>query len=130
MQPIFLTLDEVLEVHRHQIEVYGGSYGIRDHGLLESAIAQPEASFGDEYLSKDLFEMAASYLFHIVQNHPFNDGNKRAGAMCAFSFLGMNDLRVIASSDDFEVLVMSTASGNTLKPPIAEFFRLNSVPYT
>ena len=123
MNLTFLTLDEVLEIHRHQIDVYGGSHGVKNQGLLESAIAQPEAGFNGQYLCQDIYEMAAAYLFHIVQNHPFHDGNKRAGAMCAFSFLGMNDLHLVASQEEFEKLVMDTANGKSLKPAIAKFFR-------
>ena len=76
MSPDFLTLDEVLEIHRDQIERYGGAAGIRDLGLLQSALAQPSATFGGQYLHADLHEMAAAYLYHLVQNHPFLDGNK------------------------------------------------------
>ena len=76
MSPIFLGLDEVIEIHRDQIERYGGHPGVRDMGLLQSAIAMPQASHGGKYLHADLFEMAAAYLFHIVQNHPFVDANK------------------------------------------------------
>ena len=68
---LFLTLDDIIESHQNQIDTYGGSHGIRDIGLLESAIAQPEASFGGQYLHADIFEMAAAYLFHLVMNHPF-----------------------------------------------------------
>lgn len=74
---VFLTLDEILESHQNQIDTYGGSHGIRDIGLLESAIAQPETSFGGHYLHEDVFEMAAAYLFHLVMNHPFVDGKDR-----------------------------------------------------
>jgi death-on-curing protein len=68
------------------IEVYGGSEGLRDEGLLGSAIAQPQTSFSHNYLYADLFEMAAAYLYHIVQNHPFYDGNKRTGAAAQLPF--------------------------------------------
>ena len=81
MSITFLTLDEVVHIHREQIELHGGSDGVRDIGLLESAIAMPAAGFGDEYLHKDIHEMAAAYLFHIVQNHPFIDGNGRTARM-------------------------------------------------
>ena len=70
MTPEFLSLAEALEIHRDQIERYGGNTGIRDLGLLQSALAMPAAGFGERYLHTDLFEMAAAYLFHIVQNHP------------------------------------------------------------
>ena len=81
MSPDFLTLEEVLEIHDDQINRYGGASGIRDFGLLESALAQPQTIFGGSLLHTDLFEMAAAYFFHIIQNHPFMDGNKRVGAV-------------------------------------------------
>ena len=73
---LFLTVDDILESHQNQIQTYGGSQGIRDIGLLESAIAQPNASFGGQHLHADIFEMAAAYLDHPVMNHPFVDGNQ------------------------------------------------------
>lgn len=76
-QPWFLNIDHTMRLHRSLIETYGGSEGVRDVGLLHSALAMPQASFGGEFLHRDLFEMAAAYLYHIVQNHPFIDGNKR-----------------------------------------------------
>lgn len=76
----FLHLDDVVAIHLDQIERYGGEAGIRDAGLLESAVAQARATFGGEFLHADLFQMAAAYLFHIAKNHPFVDGNKRTGA--------------------------------------------------
>lgn len=74
MDPKFLMLDDVLEVQCDQIERYGGTLGVRDNGLLESALAAPHSGFGGHYLHADLFEMASAYLFHLVQNHPFLDG--------------------------------------------------------
>ena len=79
----FLTLDDVLELDSGQIATYGGSDGLRSAELLQSAIAQPEATFGGKYLHGDVFEMAAAYLFHLVQNHPFIDSNKRIGLEAA-----------------------------------------------
>lgn len=90
MEPLFLTLEEILEIHRDQIERYGGALGVRDNGLLESAVAASESGFGSHYLHRDVYEMAAAYLFHLVQNHPFIDGNKRAGAATALVFLVIN----------------------------------------
>jgi death-on-curing protein len=75
MEPIFLTLDEVLEIHEQQIELYGGSYGLRDPGALESAVAMPQATFDGEYLYPTIPDMGAAYLFHLARNHPFIDGN-------------------------------------------------------
>ena len=81
MQPVFLDIERIRQTHVNLIEHYGGAEGVRDVGLLQSAIAMPQASFGGEFLHKDLFEIAAAYLYHIVQNHPFVDGNKRTGAV-------------------------------------------------
>jgi death-on-curing protein len=91
MEPEFLTLDEVLEIHAQQIERYGGSPGLRDPAGLESAVAQPQVSFGGEYLHTSIPAMAAAYLFHLCQNHAFIDGNKRVGANAAIAFLLIND---------------------------------------
>jgi death-on-curing protein len=71
VQPRFLTLADVLEIHSDQIKRYGGSQGLRDRALLESAVATPAATFGGEWLHEDLQAMAAAYLFHIAQNHPW-----------------------------------------------------------
>lgn len=126
MDPIFLTLEEVLEIHIDQIKRYGGSSGLRDLGLLQSAVATPQASFGGQYLHATLFEMAAAYLFHIVQNHPFIDGNKRVGATTALVFLKMNGIEISVTNDALVQLVLDVAQGNTSKTEIAEFFARNS----
>lgn len=67
----FLTFQDALDLHTNQIDLYGGSHGIRDEGLLRSALSQPEAQFGGDYLHSSIIEMATAYLFHLVQNHPF-----------------------------------------------------------
>jgi death-on-curing protein len=122
--PLFLTLGDTLQLHQHQIEVYGGSPGVRDQALLESALAQPCAEFGDQFLHQDLFEMAAAYLFHLVQNHPFIDGNKRIGAACAHAFLFINGVKLPKECEDqFEDIVMKTAQGKCEKDEIAAFFK-------
>jgi death-on-curing protein len=125
---VFLTLDEVIAIHRDQIERYGGSLGVRDWGLLQSANAMPAAAFGGQYLHTDLCEMAAAYLFHIVQNHPFIDGNKRVGAVAADVFLALNDLQLIANQDNYAEFVLSVARGEASKSAAAEFFRANTKP--
>jgi death-on-curing protein len=122
--PTFLTLNEVLYIHREQIRHLGGSDGIRDMGLLQSALAMPSAEFGGQYLHEDIFHMAAAYLFHIALNHPFLDGNKRVGAMAADVFLDLNGYELQASCEAaFEKLVLDTAQGKTEKAAIAAFFR-------
>jgi len=124
----FLTQEEVLFAHENQIARYGGSSGIRDLGLLESALAMPKASFGGTYLHTDHYEMAAAYLYHIVSNHPFIDGNKRVGTVAALTFLDLNgywfnEENESGLDDALESLVLSVACGETGKDEVAAFFR-------
>ncbi len=121
--PLFLSLDEVIAIHRDQIDRYGGRHGIRDLGLLQSAIAVPAATFGGQSLHVDLYEMAAAYLFHIVQNHAFIDGNKRTGAVSAIVFLALNDIEIVADEDELERLVRGVAESRFGKSEVAEFLR-------
>ncbi len=115
----FLGLDEVIGLHAEQIERYGGSLGVRDLGLLESAVASPEASFGGDYLHATLPEMAAAYLFHLAQNHPFVDGNKPAAAAAMIMFVYLNDLDVECSEDELVELTLGVASGKLTKADAA-----------
>jgi death-on-curing protein len=126
VEPIFLTIDEVLAIHRDQIARYGGAEGVRDWGLLQSAIAMPDATFGGQFLHCDLCEMAAAYLFHVVQNHPFIDGNKRVGAVAAYVFLALNDVRLTVDNDTYADLVLTIARGAMPKSAVAEFFRAST----
>ncbi len=122
-EPIFLTLAEVLEIHHDQIRRYGGHPGIRDLGLLKSALAMPQAGMGKEYFHADMVEMATAYLFHIVCNHPFNDGNKRTGTVAALVFLALNGIEVDVGESDFEHLVRRVAEGEADKGDLAGFLR-------
>ena len=122
MDITFLTLAQVLQLHRSSIEKYGGDPSVRDIGLLESAIAQPMASFGGAYLHSDLPAMAAAYLFHIVSNHPFVDGSRRTGAFAAFVFLELNDLPLTAPEKEFEKITLAVANGKASKDEVIEFF--------
>lgn len=92
--PVFLTLAELLEIHHMMIDLYGGDTGIRSQGMLESALAMPESGFGDELFHPTLFSMAAAYAFHIAQNQPFVDGNKRTGIAAGLAFLELNGVTV------------------------------------
>ena len=123
MAPLFLTLEEVIAIHHDQIERYGGTVGIREVGLLESAIAAPQAGFGDQYLHRDVFEMAAAYLYHLAQNHPFIDGNKRVGAAAALTFLALNGIETKIPNQALVDLVLSVAQGKMEKNAIATFFK-------
>jgi len=123
LEPIFLSLAEVVEIHNDQIERYGGRPGVRDSGLLQSAVAVPQATMGGEYLHGDLFEMAAAYLFHIAKNHPFADGNKRTGAVAALVFLELNGAEVTPTQDELVDIVLSVAQGKMQKGDLAVFLR-------
>jgi len=125
-EPLFLELEEILEIHSDQLNHYGGSDGIRDMGLLQSAIAMPRAQFGGQFLHANLFEMAAAYLFHLVQNHPFIDGNKRVGAAVADIFLAMNHIDLTANERAYEKLVLAVSRGKIGKPELADFLRRHS----
>lgn len=122
-EPLFLTLDEVLQIHADMLASYGGQDGVRDLALLESAIAQPKAAFGGEYFHNDIPSMAAAYLFHIAKNHPFADGNKRTAVAAAIVFLKMNDMPFIAPQDDVSDLAERVASGGATKEGVIRFFR-------
>jgi len=121
METVFLTLGDILELHTDQIEKYGGDTGIRDRGLIESALAMPMAGFGGEVFHPSIFDKAAAYLFHIVQNHPFVDGNKRTGALAAFVFLDLNGHELDCTNEELEELVLKVAKGERDKHEIAIF---------
>lgn len=119
----FLDLEEVLAIHSQQIERYGGATGLRDQALLEAAVGAPASSFGGEYLHSDLFEMAAAYAFHISQNHPFFDGNKRAGLLTALTFLDINGISIDTPSSRLYEAMMQIAEGKLNKEGLAALFR-------
>jgi death-on-curing protein len=123
MAPTFLSLDDVLELHEDQLARYGGRQGILNLPLLESALAQPQVTFDGKYLLTDLFEMSAAYLFHLVQNHPFVDGNKRVGAASAVTFLLMNDQDITMSNEELESLTMDVAQGKLHRAAVADALR-------
>ena len=125
--PTFLTLDEVLGIHADQIRTYGGGPGVRELELLCSALAMPETTFDGEYLHPTVFEMAGAYLFHIARNHPFVDGNKRTALMCALVFLGLNDQRLDAATEDLYRLVHDVAAGTVDKAEVTVFLKRNAV---
>ncbi len=121
MRVEFLTLDEVLSLHADQVARYGGSALVRDVGLLESALAMPAASFGAELVHTSLEEQAAAYLFYLVKNHPFVDGNKRTGLVAMLVFLGLNGRRLEATADELTNLVLAVAAGRLSKADVAVF---------
>jgi len=122
MEPLFLTLEEVLAIHENRVRKYGGSSGLRDLGLLQSALGNVEATFGGEFLNETLFEMAAAYLYSICRNHPFLDGNKRTALACALAFLRLNGTRIKSTQNDLYDLVIGVAEGRVSKAAVAVFF--------
>ena len=121
--PRFLSLSEIILILQDQIKRYGGAYGVRDLSLLSSALAMPEATYEGQYLHKDLFEQAAAYAFHICQNHPFVDGNKRVGLAAALVYLDLNGIELEDPNEELYELMMNVAKGRTKKEEIAEVFR-------
>jgi death on curing protein len=121
--PLFLTLAEVMEIHANQIALYGGRPGIRSLDLLKSAISMPQAGIGDRYFHEDLYEMAAAYLYHIVRDHPFIDGNKRCAVVAALVFLRLNGVDTVFAENQLERLVRRAAGGSADKKEIAGFLR-------
>jgi len=119
METYFLTFEDVLEIHEDQINRYGGKIGIRDQNLLLSAIAQPASMFNGLYLHKSLYEKAAAYLFHICQNHPFVDGNKRVALVSMLIFLDLNGESIDYDEDLLEDLTLSVANGKVKKEKIS-----------
>jgi death on curing protein len=119
----FLTFEQVIEIHDAFLEDHGGLSGIRDKGLLISAVEMPRASMFGECLHKTIYDKAAAYLFHIVQNHPFNDGNKRTGALTTILFLEENGVKTVFSDKDYEEFVLNVAQGQKNKEEIAYFLK-------
>jgi death-on-curing protein len=121
--PAFLSLAEVIQIHADQINRYGGQGGVRNFGLLESALAQPEASFAGEWLHQGLDGMAAAYAYHLCQNHPFVDGNKRTALACALVFLELNGLGVQDPKGVLKDAMLAIASGKMQKTQFAQLLR-------
>ena len=124
--PRFLTQEEVFAIHAIQVLNFGGAGELRDLGLLDSSINAVRASFGGEFLYRDIFEMAASYAVSIVGNHPFVAGNKRTGAMCAAVFLDINGYDFDADDVAFTQAILDIACGRAGVTELAVFFRENS----
>jgi len=129
MEPVFLSVDEILEIHAQQIERYGGSSGLRDAAGLESAVAMPQTTFDGKLLHTSIPAIAAAYLFHLCQNHPFVDGNKRVGANAAITFLLMNNWEPTFGEEELAELVLSVASAGLSKPRLIEIFESRCRPF-
>jgi death-on-curing protein len=127
LDPTFLTVEDALDLLEIQLRLFGGLQGLRDRGLLESALAMPQATFGGEYLHADLFEMAAAYLYHLVLDHPVVDGNKRVGLHAAYVFLRLNGWDMVVDPSSLYDLVIGVAEGRVDKTAIASVFRAAAI---
>ena len=123
IEPEFLSVADVLEIHQEQITTYGGIRGIRDGGLLESAVMMPQAGFGGEYLHTGLFEMAAAYAFHIAENQPFLDGNKRTALVACLVFLDINGFEILDVEMRLYDAMISIAKKETDKYDLADLLK-------
>ncbi|MGE9295172.1 MAG: type II toxin-antitoxin system death-on-curing family toxin [Puniceicoccales bacterium] len=122
----YLTLEQVHRIHQAVLKAHGGSDGIRDPGLLDAALAMPEATFGGELLHPDIASAAGAYLYHLCQNHPFIDGNKRVGALSAVVFLKANGWQLTWTNNELERYVLQVAAGEMRKDPLTALLR-NSI---
>jgi death-on-curing protein len=121
-EPLFLNKSEVLAYHAQQIQLYGGDPGLRDAGLLDSALAQPQNTYLYD-LQADVYDIAAAYAFHIAKNHPFIDGNKRTALESAVGFLAINHLELSAAPDDLYAAMIRLTTSQGGKPEFAAFLR-------
>jgi death-on-curing protein len=124
----YLTLGEVVELHRLVLAATGGASGIRDLGALESAVAQPRASFGGDDLHPTLIEKAGALGFTLAQDHPFVDGNKRVAHAAMATFLLLNGTEIGATVDEQEHLMLALASGRVSRNELVDWLRQHVTP--
>lgn len=125
-RPRFVTTDEARGWHAVLIAQYGGADGLRNAGLLESALAAPRQGFGGEFAHHYPFGMAAAYAFHIAKNHPFVDGNKRVALMCCGAFLRMNGWDLVSEGEAAADAILQLVSGELDKDDFASWLKQNS----
>jgi death on curing protein len=123
-RPVWLLKDTVLALHERLLADFGGSAGLRDEGLLDSALARPENLFA--YGTPSVFDLAASYAFGLVKNHPFIDGNKRVGFAAALVFLEINGRRFQASEADATIQTLGLAGGAVNEAAYSTWLKANS----
>lgn len=119
----YLTAEQVLFIHSRLIDETGGSHGIRDLGLLQSAVSRPMATFGGEDLYPDIFQKAAALMESLIKNHPFIDGNKRTAISSAGIFLRINGYNLETSQKGLEGFTLNMATGKTSFTDAAKWFK-------
>lgn len=122
----FLDIDEVIQINKGQILLFGGLHGVRDKGLLESAVYDVQSSFGGEYLYQNINHMAAGYAYGIIKNHPFIDGNKRTGIICSLIFLKYNEIELEFEQEELYKLGIGIATSKLSIDKIAKVFKKNT----
>jgi death-on-curing protein len=123
--PKFLSNAQVIKIHHRQIQKFGGTFGIRDEGLLDSALAQPQATFGGELLHPTIYEQAAAYLYHLAMNHPFIDGNKRTAFAVMDTFITLNGYSLDLSDEQTYNLVIQVVQREMSKEQLSAFLKLH-----
>jgi len=126
-EPRWLSSVHVLSIHADQIQAHGGSLGLRDRSLFESALERPRNRFLYDP-EADLPALAAAYGFGLSSNHPFVDGNKRVAFQAMYLFLGLNGFRIDAPEEDVVALILALASGNLEEPALADWLRSHLSP--
>jgi death-on-curing protein len=121
IEPVWLDADIALAIHDRQLAEHGGPSGVRDHGLLESALAKPVNKWG--YGENDLCALAAAYAFGVARNHPFTDGNKRTAWVLARTFLVLNDCQLAFDREEAITTVQTLAAGELPEEELALWFR-------
>ncbi len=119
----YLSVENVMDIHRAIIDRIGGSHGVRDLGALESVVSQPWATFAGEDLYTDIVEKASALGFSLTSNHPFVDGNKRAGYISTRVFLNLNGFDIFGRTDDKQALILSIAAGEIDRERFALWIR-------
>jgi death on curing protein len=119
----FLPEAIVIAIHDDQVRLYGGAYGVRDAAGLDAALHMPQAQFDGEFLHPTILHIVAAYGFHLCQNHPFIDGNKRAAGMVMLTFLQFNGLEPLATELDYYTTMMAVAAGQMRKEQLAEWLQ-------
>ena len=125
----WLTLEEVVELQQQVIEHSGGIHGIRDRGGLESAVAQPQASFDGQLLYPTIIEQAAALGFSLINNHPFLDGNKRIGHAAMNVFLALNGFDIVTDVDNQEQMILGLAAGERTREQLVQWLYLHVKPW-
>ncbi|MBA2304458.1 MAG: type II toxin-antitoxin system death-on-curing family toxin [Acidobacteria bacterium] len=120
---VYLSVAQLLDLHRVLLRAFGGSEGLRDRGGLASAAARPSSTFGGEDLYPDLAAKAAALMHSLLLNHPFVDGNKRVGAAAAELFFRVNGLELDASDEELEAMTIAIATGDVEAEALAIWFR-------